>query len=190
MEAVLHNISSQKPALFMNFIPENAIWNRIKPDVEKDLIDYENEIIAELDAKRTIDLEPIEEMLNPWILHPALTTSYRNRLAGSGAVAHPVIQHHQPPRRRRRVHRKSEPILRSGKIIEPEEDSAEEDDSKYEDSEPEVPSQVHCLTYLARTSIEFPETLICSGIKPSIVQYVLNQSTLIQPRWNVLFPMS
>ncbi len=48
-----------------NFIPENAVWNRVKPDVEKDLLDYENEIMAELEAKKIVDFERIEEMLNP-----------------------------------------------------------------------------------------------------------------------------
>ncbi len=91
-----------------NFIPENAVWNRVKPDVEKDLRDYKNEIMAELEAKKIVDLERIEEMLHPSIPYPDLTTVYRNRLAGGDAVAHPVIQpQHQPPRRCRRIHRES-----------------------------------------------------------------------------------
>ncbi len=61
-----------------NFIPENAVQNRVKPDVEKDLLDYESEIMSKLEVKKIIDLERIEEMLNPWIPYPDLTTSYRN----------------------------------------------------------------------------------------------------------------
>jgi len=154
-EGVWHFVDPEEPTIMSsydptrpNFIPENAVWNRIKPDVEKDLLDYENEIMAELEAKKTVDLERIEEMLNPWIPYPDLTTIYRNRLAGGDAVAHPIIQpQHQPPRRRRRIHRESEPILvetrlRSGRIIRPEEDSAPESDSDDEDSEPEIPPQI------------------------------------------------
>jgi hypothetical protein len=43
--------------------------------------------MSELEAKKIIDLERIEEMLNPWIPYPDLTTSYRNRLAGGNVVA-------------------------------------------------------------------------------------------------------
>ena len=68
-----------------NFIPENAVWNRVKPDVEKDLLDYEDKIMADLEAKKILGLERIEEMLNPWIPCPDLTTVYRSRLAGGDA---------------------------------------------------------------------------------------------------------
>jgi hypothetical protein len=53
-----------------------------KTYVEKDLTDFENEIMSELEAKRIVDLERVEEMLNPWMYHPDLTILYRNRLAG------------------------------------------------------------------------------------------------------------
>jgi hypothetical protein len=154
-EGVWHFVDPEEPTIMTsydsakpNFIPENAVWNRVKPDVEKDLLDYETEIMAELQAKKVVNLERIEEMLNPWIPYPDLTTAYRNRLAGGDAVAHPVIQpQHQPPRRRRRIHRESEPVLvetrlRSGRILRLEEDLVPESDSEDEDSELENPALI------------------------------------------------
>jgi hypothetical protein len=75
-----------------NFIPENAVWNRPKPNVEVELRDYENEVMADFKSKRQVNLERVENTINPWIKHPGLTNVYRDLLAGGPAVQFTILQ--------------------------------------------------------------------------------------------------
>jgi hypothetical protein len=66
-EGVWHFVDPEEPTIMNsydptkpNFIPENAVWNRIKPDVEKDLLDYENEIMAELESRK--NAQPMDSL--------------------------------------------------------------------------------------------------------------------------------
>ncbi len=60
-------IMSAYDANHPNFIPENAVWNRPKPNVEVELRDYENEVMADFESKRQVNLERVENTINPWI---------------------------------------------------------------------------------------------------------------------------
>ncbi len=98
-----------------NFIPENAVWNSRKPNVEVELRDYENEIMGEFEAKRQVNLERVETTK-----HPGLTTVYRDN-----HCHHPPAILRQTLRRRQRTLRHVGPAtfetrLRSGRIIQPE----------------------------------------------------------------------
>ncbi len=48
-----------------NFIPENAVWNRPKPNVEAELRDYENEVMADFESKIKSTLRRLKTLLTP-----------------------------------------------------------------------------------------------------------------------------
>ena len=130
-----------------NFIPENAVWNRPKPNVEVELRDYENEVMADFESKRQINLERVENTINPWIKHPGLTIVYRDLLAGGPAVHHPPAILRQTLRRRQRTVRHVQPAtfetrLRSGRIIQPEGEIGQDGDAEIDQHPEPNPVQV------------------------------------------------
>ncbi len=71
-EGIRHFVDPEEPTTMSsydptkpNFIPENAVWNIVKPDFEKDLLDYQNEIMAELEAKKIVELSGSKKYSTP-----------------------------------------------------------------------------------------------------------------------------
>ncbi len=127
--------------------PENAVWNRPKPNVEVELRDYENVVIADFESKRQINLERVENTINPWIKHPDLTTVYRGLLAGGPVVHHPPAILRQTLRRRQRTVRHVQPAtfetrLRSGRIIQPEAEIGQDEVAEIDHHPEPNPAQV------------------------------------------------
>ena len=55
-EGVWHFVDPQEPTILKaydpnrpHFIPENAVWNKPKPNVEEELLEFEHEILHELE---------------------------------------------------------------------------------------------------------------------------------------------
>jgi hypothetical protein len=115
-----------------NYVPENGVWNKPKPNIEEELMEFENEILHELEVKKAQNLELVELNLNPWLTHPELTTIYQGLLAVNPIPARNLIIPTPTPRRRR-SRREQTPVLvptrlRSRKIIQPEISSDDEED--------------------------------------------------------------
>ena len=95
-------------------------------------MEFEHEILHDLEVKKAQNLELVELNLNPWLTHPELTTIYQGLLAGNPIPARNVALPTLTPRRRR-SRREATPVLvptrlRSGKIIQPETFSDDEDE--------------------------------------------------------------
>jgi hypothetical protein len=95
-------------------------------------MEFEHEILHDLEVKKAQNLELVELNLNPWLTHPELTTIYQGLLAGNPIPARNATLPTPTPRRRR-SRREVTPVLvstrlRSGKIIQPEISSDNEDE--------------------------------------------------------------
>ncbi len=133
-----------------NYVPENAVWNKSKRNVEEELLKFEQEILHELEVKKAQNLELVELNLNPWLTHPELTTIYQGLLAGNLIPARNLTLPTPTPRRRR-SRGEATPVLvpsrlRSGKIIQPE-SSSDDEQEPLNPPVPEVPD-VHPLAQL------------------------------------------
>jgi hypothetical protein len=179
-EGVWHFVDPQEPSILKaydpnrpHFVPENAVWNKPKPNVEEELMEFEHEILHDLEAKKAQNLELVELNLNPWLTHPELTTIYQGLLAGNPIPARNVALPTLTPRRRR-SRREATPVLvptrlRSGKIIQPETFSDDEDEP-LNLPVPEVPAahplgQLQEPLHIDPTTIEgfIPEHMRVSG---------------------------
>jgi hypothetical protein len=56
-EGVWHFVDSQEPSNVILIIQENSVWNKTKPNVEKELMEFEHKILQELEVKRAQNLE-------------------------------------------------------------------------------------------------------------------------------------
>ncbi len=82
-EGVWHFVDPQEPSILKaydptrpNYVPENDVWNKPKPNIKEELMEFEHEIIHELEVKKAQNLELVESSLNPWLTHPELTNMY------------------------------------------------------------------------------------------------------------------
>jgi hypothetical protein len=93
-------------------------------------MEFEHEILHDLEVKKAQNLELVKLNLNPWLTHPELTAIYQGLLAGNPIPARNLTLPTPTPRRRQ-SRREATPVLvptrlRFGKIILPEISSDDE----------------------------------------------------------------
>jgi hypothetical protein len=166
-EGVWHFVDPREPSILKAYdpnrphcVPENAVCNKPKPNVEEDLLEFEHEILHELEVKKAQNLELVELNLNPWLTHPELTTIYQGLLVGNPIPARNLILPTPTPRRRRSRREATFVLvptrLRSGKIIKPEIFSDDEQEplnspvpevpGAYSSAQPQEPLHNHVST--------------------------------------------